>query len=165
MILPPPTDATLTIDVSSIDLALPKLGAAQPIAMKEPENPSPLPDYIEHAPGKTQRSVTRDLSSSQTHYHIHEDTGLHEHPGTGLSTRQLRDEIWSITENDPTSMTGRSTWTCDMARPGWSVRTISTANLSCTATDWRISASVIAYEGDEQVFEKTWDKVVARDMM
>ena len=165
MILPPPTDATLTIDVSSIDLALPKLGAAEPIAMKEPENPSPLPDYIEHAPGKTHRSVTRDLSSSQTHYRIHEDTGLHEHPGTGLSTRQLRDEIWSIGENDPTSMTGRSTWTCDMARPGWSVRTVSTAKMSCTATDWQISASVIAYEGDEQVFEKTWEKVVARDMM
>jgi putative CocE/NonD family hydrolase len=165
MILPPPTDAGLTIDVGSIELAMPKLGEADRIDMKQPENPSPLPDYIEHAPGKTHRSVTRELSAATTHYRIHEDTGVHEHPGTGLSTRQLRDEIWTIADNDPNSMTGRSTWTCDMSRPGWFLRTISTARMSCTATDWHISAEVAAYDGDTLFFEKKFEKIVPRDMM
>jgi putative CocE/NonD family hydrolase len=165
MILPPPVDAGVTIDLSSIDLALPKLGAADRIEMKEPDNPSPLPTYIEHHPGATRRAVTRELSAARTDYLIHEDTGLFEHPDTGLSTRQLREEVWSISDNDPTSMTGRSVWTCDMSRPGWSVRTVSMAKLSCTKTDWLISASVLAYEDHEQVFEKTWEKVIPRDMM
>src|SRR3569623_975937 len=74
MILPPPTDPGLTVDTASISLAMPKLGAADRIEKKEPENPSPLPDYIEHHPGATRRAVTRELSAARTDYVIHEDT-------------------------------------------------------------------------------------------
>ncbi|OWK23358.1 hypothetical protein AJ87_36795 [Rhizobium yanglingense] len=52
-------------------------------------------------------------------------------------------------------MTGTSTWTCDMQRPGWSIRTVSTARISCTKTSWMISAVVTAYEGETQVFERS----------
>lgn len=165
MILPPPTDATLTIDVSSIDLAMPKLGEAEKINMKEPDDPSPLPDYTELAPAESRRTVTRDHSANRTDYRIYEDTGLHAHPDTGLATRQLREEIWSICDHDPLSMTGQSTWTCDMVRPGWFVRTISTARIACTRDAWVIGADVIAYDGDELFFEKKFEKVVPRDMM
>jgi uncharacterized protein len=165
MILPPPTDATLDIDLGAIELMLPVLGEAEQIAMKEPENPSPLPTYIEHAPSETLRSVMRDLSHARTEYRIHEDTGLHEHPDTGLSTRQLREEVWAIADNDPTSMTGTSVWTCDMARPGWFVRTISTARIACSAENWIISAEVVAIEGEDEFFRKTYEKTIARDGM
>jgi putative CocE/NonD family hydrolase len=165
MILPPPVDAGLTIETGSIDLALPLLGEAERIAMKEPDNPSPLPDYPELAPGATRRWVTRDLTAARTDYHIHEDTGLHAHPDTGLATRQLREEIWSIADGDPLSMTGQSTWTCDMVRPGWFVRTICTARIACTKDAWVIGADVIAYDGDELFFEKKFEKAVPRDMM
>jgi predicted acyl esterase len=165
MILPPPTDATLDIDLASVELLLPKLGDAERIVMKEPDNPSPLPTYIEHAPGETRRSVTRDLTHARTEYRIVEDTGLHEHPGTGLSTRQLREELWTIGDNDPTSMTGTSMWTCDMSRPGWFVRTISTARISCTADDWIIDAEVVAIDGEDEFFRKAHAKSVPRDGM
>lgn len=165
IILPPPVDAGLTIELGSLDLALPLLGEAERIEMKEPDNPSPLPDYIEHHPGATRRTVTRDLSAARTDYRIHEDSGLYEHPETGLATRELREEVWSITDGDPTSVTGRAVWTCDMSRPGWSVRTVSMASLACTKTDWLLSAHVLAYEGEEQIFEKTWEKTIPREMM
>ncbi|WP_159952516.1 CocE/NonD family hydrolase [Rhizobium sp. 18065] len=166
MILPSPTDAGLTLDIASLGLAMPKLGAHDTFEMKQPDNPDPLPTYIEHAPGKTDRKVVRDMSANRTDYIIYEDTGLFEHPGTGLSTRQLRDETWSISPGDPLSMTGTSVWTCDMQRPGWSVRTVSTSRIACTETEWLISASVVAYEGETQVFEKTFpQKAIARDLM
>jgi hypothetical protein len=165
MILPPPTDPGLTIDVGSIELAMPKLGEAERIVMKEPDNPSPLPDYPELAPSATRRSVTRDLTSARTEYRIQEDTGLHAHPDTGLATRQLREELWTITANDPLSMSGQSTWTCDMVRPGWFVRTISTARMTCTKDSWILGADIIAYDGDELFFEKKFEKVIPRDMM
>ncbi|MGK6315165.1 CocE/NonD family hydrolase [Neorhizobium sp. DT-125] len=164
-VLPPPDDPGLTIDIASLGLAMPKLGAHEVFEMREPDNPDPLPEYIEHAPAETKRSVTRDLSANRTDYRIHEDTGLHEHPGTGLATRQIREELWSIEPDDPLSMTGTSTWTCDMQRPDWSVRTVSTSRIACTAKDWLISASVIAYEGEKQVFRKTFEKVIPRDLM
>ena len=165
MILPPPVDPGLTIDIASLGLAMPLLGDHETFEMKQPANPDPLPKYIEHAPSTTRRSVTRDLAENQTRYEVAEDTGLFEHPGTGLSTRQLREETWSIDPTDPLSMTGTSVWTCDMRRDRWSVRTVSTAKLACTATDWLISASVLAYDGEKKIFEKTFEKAIPRDHM
>ncbi|MGM4915168.1 CocE/NonD family hydrolase [Rhizobium sp. 768_B6_N1_8] len=166
MILPPPTDPGLVIDTASIELALPILTDHRLIAVNEPDNPDPLPKYIEHAPAETKRQVIRELSANRTEYRIHEDTGLFEHPDTGLSTRQVRDETWSISPDDPLSMTGISTWTCDMQRPGWFVRTVAVSAISCTAKDWVISASVIAYEGETRIFEKIFEKKrIPRDLM
>ncbi|QRM46112.1 CocE/NonD family hydrolase [Rhizobium sp. BG4] len=166
MILPPPEDAGVEIDIASLGLGLPLLGAHEKIAIPEPENPDPLPKYIEHAPGVTKRQVLKDLSANRTDYRIHEDTGLFEHPDTGLSTRQLREEAWSISPGDPLSMTGTSTWTCDMRRPDWFVRTVAAAKIACTASDWIISAVVTAYEGDAQVFEKVFAEMrIPRDLM
>lgn len=165
MILPPPVDPGVTIDIASLGLAMPLLGEHETFDMKQPDNPDPLPKYIEHAPSETRRSVTRDLAANLTRYEVLEDTGLFEHPGTGLSTRQLKEETWSISPDDPLSMTGVSTWTCDMKRARWSVRTVSTAKIACTKTDWLISASVTAYDGEKQIFEKTFKKAIARDLM
>jgi predicted acyl esterase len=166
MILPPPDDLGVEIDIASLGLGLPLLGDHRKISIPEPENPDPLPKYIEHAPSVTKRQVLRDLSANRTDYRIHEDTGLFEHPDAGLSTRQLREETWSITPGDPLSMAGTSTWTCDMRRLGWFVRTVSTAKIGCTASEWVISAVVTAYEGDVQVFEKVFaEKRIPRDLM
>lgn len=165
ILLPAPTDPGVTIDTASLQLGLPKLGAHDSVEMKQPDNADPLPHYISHSPGETQRQVLRDLSGNCTSYAIYEDTGLSERPGTGLSTRQLRDEVWSISLDDASSMTGTSIWTCDMARDGWSVRTVSTATIACTAKDWIISALVVAFEGDTEIFRKAFDRTVPRDFM
>jgi hypothetical protein len=165
IMLPPPYDATLTIDTGSIELSLPKLGAAERIEMKEPEDPNPLPNYLEQLPAASRRSVTRELSTGKTVYRIHEDTGRYEHPDTGLGTRQVREEEWSISEGNPLSMVGEASWVCDMARDGWFVRTVSSAKMTCTAENWVISAEVKAFDGDEQFFEKMFEKVIPRDMM
>jgi uncharacterized protein len=165
MVLPPPVDPGVKIDIASLGLAMPLLGEHEEFEMKKPDNPDPLPKYIEHAPAETGRTVTRDLAAGRTHYDIVEDTGLFEHPGTGLSTRQRREETWSISPDDPLSMKGISTWTCDMKRARWSVRTVSTARIACTATDWLISASVLAYDGEKQIFEKSYEKSIPRDLM
>jgi putative CocE/NonD family hydrolase len=165
IMLPPPYDATLTVDTGSIELSLPKLGAAERIEMKEPEDPNPLPNYLEQLPAASRRSVTRELSTGKTVYRIHEDTGRYEHPDTGLGTRQVREEEWSISEGNPLSMVGEASWVCDMARDGWFVRTVSSAKMTCTAENWVISAEVKAFDGDEQFFEKMFEKVIPRDMM
>jgi hypothetical protein len=52
-----------------------------------------------------------------------------------------------------------------MQRPGWFVRTVSTATIGCTATEWLVSSHVRAYEGQTQIFEKRVEKAVPRDFM
>jgi hypothetical protein len=62
-------------------------------------------------------------------------------------------------------MTGTCSWTCDMQRGDWFVRTISTADIACTEKDWLISASVSAHNGGKTIFEKRFEKVIPRDLM
>ena len=37
--------------------------------------------------------------------------------------------------------------------------------MTCSAENWVISAEVKAFDGDEQFFEKMFEKVIPRDMM
>ncbi|KQW58353.1 MULTISPECIES: CocE/NonD family hydrolase [unclassified Ensifer] len=165
MILPPPDDPGLTIDTASLTLALPLLGQHNEVVVPEPENPDPLPKYIERTAGSTSRTVERDMTNGVTHYRIYEDGGLSEHPDTGLATQDIRDETWSIAPDNPHSMIGTSTWTCISKREGWSVRTVSTSVLTCDADDWITEAKIVAYENDAPIFEKSFAKRVARDLM
>ncbi|MDK1480616.1 peptidase, partial [Sinorhizobium sp. 6-117] len=157
--------AGLTIDTASLSLSLPLLGDHREIVVPQPANPDPLPHYIEHSPGETRRTVERDMAKGVTRYRIYEDTGLVEHPGTGNATQDVRDETWSIAPGDPHSMTGHSTWTCIARRGEQVVKTASTARLACTETEWITSAKVEAFEGQEKIFEKTFEKRIRRDFM
>ncbi|BDA84159.1 peptidase [Aureimonas sp. SA4125] len=165
IVLPAPSGGGVTIDGGSLALSLPLLGDAGTIDLPEPANPNPLPTYVEHAPSATKRTVERDLQEGVTRYHILEDTGLFEHPDTGLSTRQVRDETWTIAPDDPLSMTGESRWTTEMVREGWATSTRTVARIACTATHWLISAEAIAFEAETEVHRKTWERSIARDFM
>lgn len=164
-ILPAPTDPGLTVDTGSIALDLPLLGACTEIAVPEPENPDPLPHYTEHQPGTTWRRVLRDLGEGRTEYHIHDDTGLTEVPGVGMIHGETRDEIWSIKPGDPHSMQGHCRWITRMQRGDWAVRTLSEAWMSCTETEWHLRAEVTAWEGDRIVSERSFARVLPRDLM
>jgi putative CocE/NonD family hydrolase len=164
-ILPPPEDATLTLDLGSIELALPLLGDHERIEVAEPENPDPLPKYEEVEAGDSARSVERDLINGVTRYRVREDTGLNRHPGNGLASRDIRQEEWSIALDDPLSMTGSSHWTCITERDGWQAKSVAVSTLACTADEWIVTAKVEAFENGGKVFEKTREKRIARDMM
>lgn len=165
MVIPPPFDKGITINLSTLVLELPKLGTHKVISVPEPADPNPFPPSIELEPGEVRRFFEHDLMSDTTTYTIHEDSGLNERPDSGLASRGIRHEVWSITENDPLSVKATSTVTADLRRVGWNTRTISTANFACTARDWIISASVTAFEDEHQIFEKRFEKTIPRDFM
>ena len=165
MILPPPTDPGVTIEVASLRLALPRAEGLLEVEVAEPENPDPLPRYIEHTPSTTERSLTRALDGSATAYRIYEDTGRSEHPETGLATREVREEVWRIGARSPLDMTGDAHWICEKHREGWSIRTESAMKLACTRNNWIVSGSIKAFENGEEVFTRAWEERVPRDHM
>jgi hypothetical protein len=48
-------------------------------------------------------------------------------------------------------------------RKGWKIRTESRTHMSCTKRDFVLHASLTAYEGDDKVFERTFDEVIPRN--
>lgn len=164
-ILPPPYDAALDIDLSSVKLSLPLLGAHERIEVGTPSNPDPLPKYEELAPGESRRWVERDLQNGVTRYNVIDDGGLNRHPGNGLASRDRREETWSIALDDPLSLTGETRWTCQLSREGWDTTTYCLSKLSCSGTDWLITESVEAFHNGEKVFGNERSRRIPRDLM
>lgn len=52
-----------------------------------------------------------------------------------------------------------------MQRGDWAVRTLSEAWMSCTETEWHLRAEVTAWEGDRIVSERSFARVIPRDLM
>jgi hypothetical protein len=165
IILPPPFDATLDIDLATVELALPLLGSHRRIEVPEPANPDPLPKYEILIEGSSCRSVERDLRGGVTRYRVSEDTGLSRHPGNGLSTRDIREEVWSIALDDPLSATAEIDWTCVTERDGWRTRTHSVSTLSCTATEWMITEWIEAFHDGRSIFARERKARIRRDCM
>lgn len=165
MILPPPTDVTLEVDLAAVELRLPLLGEHERIDVPEPVDPDPLPRYESLEAGRTERVVERDLTTGITRYRVFEDTGLNLHPVNGLASRDIREEIWSIASGNPLSATGTCHWTCVTEREGWTTKTLATSTLSCTNHNWIITASVEAFENGELVFARKREKMIPRDLM
>ncbi|GAB4374006.1 MAG: CocE/NonD family hydrolase [Kiloniellaceae bacterium] len=164
-VLPTPGAAPVVLDLAGATLTLPLLGSHQEIEVAEPTNPDPLPKYREHAPMATRHAVERDLTAGETRYTILEDTGAAELPNTGLVTRQVREETWTLPLADPDRASGVCRWTTEMRRGAWTVRSESVATLTCTAAAFEIAAEVEAFEGEESIHRKTWRKVIARELM
>lgn len=164
-ILPQPCDATLTIDLATLRLELPLLGEHRRVEMPQPSNPDPLPRYEVLTDGSSDRSVERDLQNGVTRYRVHEDTGLSRHPGNGLCTRDIRQEVWSIAPDNPLSLTAEVHWTCCAEREGWRTQSHCTTHLSCTATEWVITERVEALEDGNKVFERERSARIPRDHM
>lgn len=164
-ILPPPYDATLTIEPTSLRLALPLLGDHERIEVAEPQNENPLPPYEALTDGHAAREIRRNLTTGVTEHRVSEDSGLIRHPDNGLVTRETRDEVWSIRDGDPLSASGRIERVCITGRDEVEAKTVSTCALSCTADNWRVEARVEAFENGERIFNKTFAQTIPRDMM
>ncbi len=164
-VLPPPGAAPLTLDLAGAVLELPLLSGQRDIEVPAPADPDPLPHYIEHAPPATRHAVERQLTTGETRYIIHEDTGAAEHPETGLVTRQVRHETWTLPLADPDRAKGVCRWTTEMRRGDWSVRTESVALLACGPDSFEILADAEAFEGDRSIHQKSWRKKIPRDLM
>ena len=127
-----------------------------------PEDQNPLPDYEMHSQPDAQRWVVKDIQNSETQYHVIDDTGEDEMPEHGLRTRHRHEECWAIKNNDPSSYTSTSVYTCWMNRADWSIKTVSESKLHCDAENFYISASVTAYQSEEKVNRREWKKTIKR---
>jgi len=50
-----------------------------------------------------------------------------------------------------------------MQRDGWHISSRTNTVLTSTRTDFRLRASLDAFEGDRRVFSRSWDSTIPRD--
>jgi hypothetical protein len=86
-------------------------------------------------------------------------------PDIGTTVTESSDRILSITEGDPNSSVWRVESSTHIQRGDWITTVVAAAELTSTADAFRLQESVKAIEGDNTVFERSWDNRIPRDWM
>ena len=131
--------------------------------MPEPTSTVLVPDYPMISQPVSRRTVEKDLATDITRFLIHEDTGLAVHPQNGIQFQEIRRETWEIDRNDPLSLIAEAHLTALRSRGSWHVRTEIKQTLSVDECFYFVVAELEAYEGDQQVLHRTWEKAIKRD--
>jgi predicted acyl esterase len=141
LLWPSPETATLTIHGGTVELPLrPPRGAATQRRFPEPET-APPDKVAAIAPGV--KRIDR----------------------LGLELGTHGQSNWHIDDGDPTSATAELRYTDTMAREDWKIRIETSLRLSCTRDDFLLQASLRAYEGDDEVCTRSWERRIARDCL
>jgi len=73
-----------------------------------------------------------------------------------------RDEM-TIRDGDPSSARTSCQRVYGLARGDWRVEIRTHSTMTADATDFHLSNTVEAFEGDDRVFERTWERTIPRD--
>ena len=74
-------------------------------------------------------------------------------------------ERYSVLPDDPTSAEGEVTWTHEMERDDWSVKTVTTTQLTSDKSTFHIVARLRAWEGGSLVRDLDWDVSIPRHLV
>lgn len=163
MIWPDPEPVTLTIDPARSSLMMPRAMLLDPSEpqWERPEIAPPLKTR-EIRPMKRERSIREELSSGRKILNVDYDDGKSEDLEHGLVTGSHHRERYEIVPGDPVSARMETHWTQELARGELAVRTETHTAMWSDREAFFLEARVEAFEGDEKVFERRYDKRVPR---
>lgn len=124
--------------------------------MAKPRPTKRLSDRVET------KQVTQDPKTGNLIQRIHGDDGLTEDQETGLITSACVDELFSIDPSDPGSAVATFEWARTLGRGEWQTRSETKVRMAGEADAYVFDVSLTCFEGDAQVFTKSWSARVPR---
>jgi hypothetical protein len=119
--------------------------------------------------GRIERGVTRDLLTGEVVHRLFIDGGVFGPAGL-IRIDEIEQELghvmtceYRIRDDDPLSARAEVVQSYVMARGDWRVRIEARAAMSADAQAFHLAAGLEAYEGEEQVFARTWDDSIPRE--
>jgi hypothetical protein len=171
---PPPEPVTVTVLAGDSSLSL-------PVRAPHPEDDARLPDLGEPEaapdlditplePGEHHWRVVRDLVTDTSTLEVVNDQGSFRIDETGTVVRRATNEWFSVCGNDVTSARGETRTERGLERGDWNVHVATRTVLTCTATDFVLSAQLDAYEqeaghGRRRVYSQDWQRTIPRDLV
>ena len=135
----------------------------------EAEFPFPEPEQarFDHRPlaAAERGTVTRDLATGVTTV-VYEEEGGFRLPldgGEELRSAPWERDTFEIQDEEPTSARAVSERRIDLSRGDWSTRVEAYGEMTCSSDAFRVTTSVTAWAGNEQVFTREWSFSFPRD--
>ncbi|MFC0267638.1 CocE/NonD family hydrolase [Kushneria aurantia] len=166
---PAPEPARLTLYPCECRLQL-------PVREPRPQEEAALPEFgpPQSAPGLATTTlepgseawrVIRDLASDVNELEVINDEGRYRFDDIDLEIAGRVRERYRYTFGSYDSVEGITDWEREFRRGDWRVRTVTHTRLTSTPTDFRIRATLDAWEGETRVFSRNWDEVIPRDLV
>jgi len=120
---------------------------------------------------KRERTISRDLATGETTYSIFSDGGDFE--GAALARVHAIDldigytilKRFQIGDIDPLSACAEIVQNGSFRREGWAVRIDTRTQFRAGRDTFQLVASLEAWEGEERIFAKDWNRVIPRDLV
>ena len=166
LIWPSPEQVTLTLTAGKCSVDLP----VRPPRREDKTPPRFKPVEAAEAFKKTaltkgyrNRIVHTDMGKGETVVEVSDDSGRNRYDPIDLIAQTQSTERYVVRDDDPLAATAEVTWNWHFERDNWRVRTESRTHMSCTKREFIVKASLCAYEGDEKVFERSFEEKIPRN--
>ncbi len=124
---------------------------------------APPPPYVIRRPARRSRVISDDPASGETTVTVRRERPSYHLPQTGIEVAVEATERYMVREGDPTAASAEAEATWRMSRQdGWSTRTETSTKITCTATQFEISASLQTFDGENPVASRKWRRIVPR---
>ena len=166
---PSPRPVTLTLCPGRSRLLLPmrppqpEEEARLPV-FAEPEAAPPLAKTLLQ-PTQERWQVIRDLANDQTTLEVVNDEGRYRLDAIDLEIAARVTERYSYSYGSYDSISGWTEWERSFRRGDWQVRTLTRTRMTSDAENFRLRATLDAWEDDTRVYSQTWDETIPRDLV
>lgn len=167
MIWPSPEPVTLSLFTGASRLVLPVRPAARAdarIAFKPAEAGLPMAK-TQLANPSFAYSCTRDPATGRVEIAAHEDQGRWRITDTGVELAHRVAERFVITDDDPLACATEITKISEMKKGDWDVRIEATSRLRATRDTWLLTGEIKAFDRGAEVFAKSYDCPIKRDLV
>ncbi|HEV8309320.1 MAG TPA: CocE/NonD family hydrolase C-terminal non-catalytic domain-containing protein, partial [Methylomirabilota bacterium] len=168
IVWPAPEPVTLTVVTGTSTLELPVRppdpADAELPPLPPPEAPPPLPTTVLESARAT-RTIHHDIAAGVVTQETCQDSGLYRLDDIDLTVQTVVTERYEIRPDDPLSARAEVASTVRMRRGDWRIETRTRAALSATREEFRVQATLDAFEGEARVFGQSWNTAVPRDLV
>jgi uncharacterized protein len=161
---PSPEPVTLALHGGTLTLPVrPPHEEPEPRPFEEPEWAAPLEiEVIE--PGATHRRHRHDPATGAHELEFEWDVGGHRRlVEAGTEMRDTNVTTYRIVDGDPLSAEVHVRCTTALGRGDWRTRVETDSRMTSTATEFLVTQRLDAYEGDAEVYSRSWDLSFPRD--
>jgi len=169
LLWPSPEPVALTLESGSSHLSLPVRtdcsGDGDLTAFESPESAIPQ-SAQELRPESFLREIERDEANGITRLHVESDTGMVSLTELDWEHGSVSRQFYEITDGEPNSNKEHLHWTMRFRRldAALDVRTETHSTLQSTSTEFHFSASLEAFEGEDRVYFREWERKFPRDL-
>lgn len=158
---PLPEQATVTIMSGELELPVHQGTENDEWTFEEAEGATPWA-HRPIRPMSHERTVVTDQTSGEIAFHVFDDMGRNEDTSHGLISDSTSREVWRIHPDDPLCASAEISWTQELEREDWRIRTETSSKMWSDHGFFYLSATISAFEGDDLVFEKEFEDKIER---